>query len=545
MFRFHNLKAALNSSKILSNTTTPHFSSQLHIQALLSRPFSSSKMTNDMSSFAANTSKELSKFSRPELFGIIPYEEQIKRSSGSKFFKVLDPATEQEIGSLPEMETAHVRDAIEKASKEFKSWSKITARERKLKLQKWYDLMMKNQADLARMITIESGKPLVESMGEIAYGASFIEWFSQEAIRAYGDTMPVLAPGQRMMTIKQPVGVVGIITPWNFPNAMITRKVGAALAAGCTAVVKPAAETPYSAIAMRNLAIESGIPEDAFIIVTTSSNVTDIGLELTTNPLVKKVSFTGSTAVGKLLLKQASSTVKKSSMELGGNAPFIVFDDANLEDAVSGLMSAKFRNAGQTCVCANRIFVHSSVYDRFISMVIEKIKSKIILGHGTTPNVTFGPLISKKATERMNAIIADAKSKGAKAVQVLDLPKELQEGYFYPPTILVDATSDMVASTDEIFGPICSMIKFDSEEHLLEMVNQVPVGLAGYFYSNNLSRVFKMAEALETGMVGVNTGLISNEVLPFGGIKESGIGREGSKYGLDEYLYLKAITLNF
>ncbi|PVZ98857.1 hypothetical protein BB558_005140 [Smittium angustum] len=467
-----------------------------------------------------------------------------KPEQAGETFLVNDPATEDIIGQLPDMGLKETTAAIEKASEAYKSWSKVGARVRKEKILAWYELILKNKEDLARMITIECGKPYPEAIGEILYGASFVEWFAQEAIRSDGDTMPILTPSQRIFTIKQPVGVVGLITPWNFPNAMITRKAGAAIAAGCTAVIKPSPETPYSAIALKNLALQAGIPDGVINIVTTMKNVQEVGKELTTHPKIKKISFTGSTAVGKLLLSQASGSVKKPSMELGGNAPFIVFDDANINDAVDGLMICKFRNAGQTCVCANRIFVHSAIYDEFVSKAMTRMKETLKIGHGIIPGSTLGPVITEKAAAKMETILADAVSKGATVHEIIPESLKPQKGYFCMPKVLTDVNMDMVCAKEEIFGPICGIIKFDSEEDVLAKVNNVPVGLAGYFYSNNISRIYRVAEAIEVGMIGVNTGLIGSEVLPFGGVKESGLGREGSKYGLDEFLQIKSIVIS-
>ncbi|OMJ17295.1 putative succinate-semialdehyde dehydrogenase [Smittium culicis] len=393
-------------------------------------------------------------------------------------------------------------------------------------------------------------------MGEVIYGNSFIDWFAAETLRTDGETIPTLAANQRIITIRQPVGVVGIVTPWNFPIAMITRKVGAALAAGCTAVVKPAAETPYSSIALANLAYRAGFPKGAISIVPTSAaNVKDVGLELTTNSKVKKISFTGSTAVGKILMAQSSSTVKKSSMELGGNSPFVVFEDANIADAVSGLMVAKFRNSGQTCVCANRVFVHSSIYDNFANVLAERIASDLIVGNGLEPGVTMGPLISSVAVEKMSLLVNDAVGKGADIFygndsnslhKNKDSSVPLNSGYFFNPVILKNVTPEMECFKNEIFGPIAALVKFDSEEHLMTLVNSnINVGLGGYLYTNDIGRIMRVSEGIEVGMIGVNTGLFSSEVSPFGGVKESGIGREGSKHGINEYLNIKAITINY
>ncbi|OMJ14105.1 putative succinate-semialdehyde dehydrogenase [Smittium culicis] len=489
-------------------------------------------------------------FNDPSLFAL-DSASFLSSASHLSSFEVLNV-----IGTLPDMQANETRQAIDLASEAFETYSKTTARQRKELLNRWHNLIAENQNDLARMISLESGKPLKEAMGEVAYGNSFIDWFAAETLRADGETIPTLAANQRIITIRQPVGVVGIVTPWNFPTAMITRKVGAALAAGCTTVIKPAAETPYSSIALANLAYRAGFPKGAISIVPTSAaNVKEVGLELTTNSKVKKISFTGSTAVGKILMAQSSSTVKKTSMELGGNAPFVVFEDANIADAVTGLMVAKFRNSGQTCVCANRVFVHSSIYDNFANALAERIASDLIVGNGLEPGVTMGPLISPVAVEKMSVLINDAVSKGADVFYGNDsnsLHKNkdssipLNSGYFFNPVILKNVTPEMECYKNEIFGPIAALVKFDSEEHLLNLVNSnINVGLGGYLYTNDIGRIMRVSEGIEVGMIGVNTGLFSSEISPFGGVKESGIGREGSKHGISEYLNIKAITINY
>jgi succinate-semialdehyde dehydrogenase/glutarate-semialdehyde dehydrogenase len=387
------------------------------------------------------------------------------------------------------------------------------------------------------MMTMEQGKPMAESTGEVKYGATFVEWFAEEAKRAYGDIIPSHAPGLRLMVLKQPVGVVAAITPWNFPNAMITRKVAPALAAGCTVVIKPSEETPLSALALAELAERAGFPPGVFNIVT-GMNAPEIGGVLTSNPLVRKLSFTGSTAVGKKLMAQCAGTVKKVSLELGGNAPFIVFDDADLDKAVAGAVASKYRNAGQTCVCANRIFVQSGIYSAFLEKFTQLVQSQKI-GSGTEQGVTIGPLINKKALDKVERLVLDATTKGARVLT----GGHALEGTFYTATVLADVVPAMDILHEEIFGPVASVVQFDTEAQVIQMANDTPYGLAAYFYGSDVSRVFRVSEALEYGMIGVNTGLVATTVAPFGGMKESGIGREGSKYGLDEYLEVKYICL--
>jgi len=395
--------------------------------------------------------------------------------------------------------------------------------------------------DLALILTAENGKPLAESRGEVLYGASYVEWFAEETKRIYGDVIPPNSPGKRIMVFKQPVGVCGLITPWNFPSAMITRKAAAALAAGCTIVTKPAGETPLSALALAELALRAGVPGKAYGVVTASrQHVNEVGLELSTHPDVRKVSFTGSTIVGKLLLKQASSTVKRVSMELGGDAPFIVFNDADLDAAVAGAMSSKYRNSGQTCVCANRIFVQSGVYDQFAEKLAAKAR-QIKVGHGFDEGVQQGPLINQAALEKVVGLVNDAKAKGAKVI-LGGKPHQLG-GTYYDPTVLTHATTDMNIFKTEIFGPVAALYKFETEEEVIRLANQSEYGLAGYFFSKDVHRCWRVAEALEVGMVGINDGIISSEVAPFGGVKQSGMGREGSKYGIDEYIFTKYVCL--
>ncbi|MDM8166109.1 NAD-dependent succinate-semialdehyde dehydrogenase [Roseovarius sp.] len=453
-------------------------------------------------------------------------------------FEVTNPARGDVIANVADMSRAQVAKAIEAAGKAQKEWAQWTGKERATVLRKWFDLMMENQDDLGTILTAEQGKPLAEAKGEIAYGASFIEFFAEEAKRIYGETIPGHQRDKRITVIKQPIGVAASITPWNFPNAMITRKAGPALAAGCAFVGRPAAETPLSATAMGVLAERAGIPKGVFSIVTSSSS-SEIGKEFCENPIVRKLTFTGSTEVGRILLRQAADQVMKCSMELGGNAPFIVFDDADLDAAVEGAIMCKFRNNGQTCVCANRIYVQAGVYDAFaekLKAAVEKLK----IGDGLEEGTTLGPLINGDAIEKVQEHVADATSKGANVLMGGGDPMEGQ-GYFLPPTILTGVTQDMVVSKDETFGPLAPLFKFDTVDDVIEMANDTIFGLASYFYAKDLSRVTKVAEALEYGIVGVNTGIISTEVAPFGGVKQSGLGREGSHHGMDDFLEMKYI----
>ena len=453
--------------------------------------------------------------------------------------KVTNPATGDVIGTVPKMGAAETRRAIEAADKALPAWRALTAKERSAKLRRWYELMLENQEDLARLMTIEQGKPLAEAKGEIAYAASFIEWFAEEAKRVYGDTIPGHQADKRLIVIKQPIGVTAAITPWNFPAAMITRKAGPALAAGCTMVLKPASQTPYSALALAELATRAGIPAGVFSVVTGSAG--DIGSELTGNPIVRKLSFTGSTEIGRQLMAECAQDIKKVSLELGGNAPFIVFDDADLDKAIEGAIISKYRNNGQTCVCANRIYVQDGVYDAFaekLKVAVEKLK----IGNGLEEGTTTGPLIDEKAVAKVKEHIEDAVSKGAK---ILSGGKaHALGGTFFEPTILADVPKDALVSKDETFGPLAPLFRFKDEAEVIAMANDTEFGLASYFYACDLSRVFRVAEALEYGMVGINTGLISNEVAPFGGIKASGLGREGSKYGIEDYLEIKYLCLS-
>ena len=451
---------------------------------------------------------------------------------------VENPATGERLGSVPNAGHEETRDAIEAAAAAFPAWRARTGKERAALMRAWFDLIMQNQEDLATLMTLEQGKPLAESRGEVAYGAAFIEWFAEEAKRTYGDIIPGHARDKRILVTREPIGVVGCITPWNFPIAMITRKVGPALAAGCTTVVKPASQTPFSALALAALAEQAGIPPGVLNVVTGSAR--DIGGELTSNPLVRKISFTGSTEIGKLLMAQSSSTVKKLSLELGGNAPFIVFDDADLEAAVEGAIVSKYRNTGQTCVCANRLLVHAPVYDAFAARLSEAV-SRLKVGSGLEPGVTQGPLIDEAAVVKVEAHLADALAKGATLLR--GGHRTGAGGRFFEPTVLTGATEEMTIAREETFGPVAPLFRFETEADAVRMANATEFGLAAYFYGRDIGRIFRVAEALEYGIVGVNTGLISTEVAPFGGVKESGIGREGSKHGIDDYLVMKYLCL--
>jgi succinate-semialdehyde dehydrogenase / glutarate-semialdehyde dehydrogenase len=457
-------------------------------------------------------------------------------SDSGQTIKVNNPATNEILGTVPKMGAAETRRAIEAADKALPAWRALTAKERSNKLRRWFELMIENQDDLARLMTLEQGKPLAEAKGEIVYAASFIEWFAEEAKRVYGDVIPGHQPDKRLIVIKQPIGVTAAITPWNFPAAMITRKAGPALAAGCTMVLKPASQTPFSALALAELAHRAGIPNGVFSVVTGSAG--DIGGELTSNPIVRKLSFTGSTEVGRQLMAECAKDIKKVSLELGGNAPFIVFDDADLDKAVEGAIISKYRNNGQTCVCANRLYIQDGVYDAFA----EKLKAavgKLKIGNGLEEGTTTGPLIDDKAVAKVKEHIADAIAKGATVLT----GGNSMEGNFFEPTILVNVSKDAAVSKEETFGPLAPLFRFKDEAEVIAMANDTEFGLASYFYARDLSRVFRVSEALEYGMVGVNTGLISNEVAPFGGIKASGLGREGSKYGIEDYLEIKYLCL--
>lgn len=458
-------------------------------------------------------------------------------SDNLKTFPVYNPYNHEKIAEVADCGAEETKLAIQVAHQSLQSWKQLTGIERGQILRRWYDLMIENLEDLALILTTEQGKTLGEARGEIQYGASYVEWFAEEAKRVYGDTIPGHQSNKRIVVTKQPIGVVAAITPWNFPNAMITRKVAPALAAGCTVVVKPAELTPLSALALGVLANQAGIPSGVLNIITTSNSKV-VGKELTENSLVKKLSFTGSTPVGKLLMAQCAGTVKKLSLELGGNAPFIVFEDANIDKAVDGAMASKFRNAGQTCVCTNRIFVHENVYEEF-SEKLSKAVNAYKVGDGTNPEVNIGPLIEEKAIKSVEAIVEDAIAGGA----VIKCGGKRYEGQektlLYEPTVITEVNRNMKLFTNEIFGPIAPVFKFKTEEEVIGLANDTPFGLAAYFYGNDYASIWRVAEALEYGMVGINTGMISTPVAPFGGIKESGFGREGSKYGIDEYLQLK------
>ena len=449
-----------------------------------------------------------------------------------------NPATGEIIGTVPKLGRAETRQAIDAAARAFPTWRAKTAKERAGVMRRWFDLMMASQDDLAHLMTIEQGKPLAESKGEVAYAASFLEWFGEEAKRIYGDTIPPHQPDKRIVVVKEPIGVVACITPWNFPLAMITRKAGPAIAAGCTVVLKPASQTPFSALALAELAERAGLPKGVLNIVTGPAS--DIGAELTSNPVVRKLSFTGSTETGKVLMAQCASTVKKLSLELGGNAPFIVFDDADLEAAIEGAIMSKYRNTGQTCVCANRLLVQDTVYDRFATKLADAVK-KLKPAPGTEPGATQGPLIDDRAVHKVEQHISDATSKGANVL--IGGKRHALGGRFFEPTILTNVTPAMAVAREETFGPVAPLFRFRSEADAIQLANDTEFGLAAYFYGRDIGRIWRVAEALEYGIIGINTGIISTEVAPFGGVKESGIGREGSKYGLEEFLEIKYLCM--
>src|SRR3954468_24815223 len=459
-------------------------------------------------------------------------------AQGGKPIAVHNPATGAVLGTVPRMGAAEAKRAVEAAQRALPAWSAKTGKERAAILRKWFDLMMANQEDLAQIMTAEQGKPLAESRGEIAYGASFIEWFAEEGKRIYGDTIPSPWADKRIVVMKQPIGVSAMITPWNFPNAMIARKAGPALAAGCTVVLKPAEQTPFSALAMAELAERAGIPKGVLNIIT--GDAPTIGAELTANPKVRKLSFTGSTEVGRILMRQSADTIKKLSLELGGNAPFIVFDDADIDAAVEGALASKYRNAGQTCVCANRIYVQDGVYDAFAAKLTEKVKG-FKVGPGTEPGVVIGPLIDENGVKKVEAHVADALGKGARII--LGGKRHSRGGLFFEPTVIANVTPDMIVSFEETFGPVAPLIRFKSEDEVIKLANNTEFGLAGYFYSRDIGRIFRVAEKMEVGIVGANAGIISTEVAPFGGVKQSGLGREGSKYGIEEYLEVKYVLI--
>lgn len=451
---------------------------------------------------------------------------------------VLNPATGAVLGTVPRMGAAETKRAIEAANAAWPAWRAKTAKERAAILRKWFELMMANQEDLAVIMTAEQGKPLAEAKGEIAYAASFIEWFAEEGKRVYGDVIPTVANDRRLIVIKQPIGVCAAITPWNFPAAMITRKAAPALAAGCPMVVKPATQTPYSAFAMAELAERAGVPKGVLSILTGSS--TAIGGEMTSNPIVRKLTFTGSTEVGSKLMAQCAPTIKKVSLELGGNAPFIVFDDADLDAAVEGAMLSKYRNAGQTCVCANRLLVQDGVYDAFVEKLALKTKS-LKVGNGAEAGVNVGPLIDQNAVAKVEEHVSDALAKGAKVVA--GGKRHSLGGLFYEPTVLANVNTSMKVTKEETFGPVAPIFRFKTDEEAIAMANDTEFGLASYFYARDIGRVWKVAEGIESGMVGINVGILSNEVAPFGGVKQSGLGREGSKYGIEDYLSVKYLCM--
>jgi len=464
--------------------------------------------------------------------------EWIEANSKDKI-SVNNPASLKEIGTVPKCGKEETKNAIDAANTAWPQWKSTSARERSKILKKWFDLIISNKEELAEIMTIEQGKPINESRGEIVYGASFIEWFAEEAKRVYGDTIPDPLTDRRIVVLKQPVGVVASITPWNFPNAMITRKCAPALAVGCPVVIKPASQTPYSALALAALAEEAGFPKGTLNVIT--GKASEIGDELATNPIVRKLSFTGSTEIGKVLMAKCAGTVKKVSMELGGHAPFIVFDDANIDDAVAGAMQSKFRNTGQTCVCANRVYVQEKVYEEFCTKFVEAV-SKMKVGDGLEEDVTSGPLIDENSLNKVEEHVQDAIQMGAKVA--IGGSKHSLGMNFYQPTILTDVTPQAKITFEETFGPVAPVYKFKDENEVIELANNSPYGLASYFYSRDIGRVWRVAEALEYGMVGVNTGLTSKAEAPFGGIKESGLGREGSKYGIDDFIEIKYVNMS-
>ncbi|HIJ96662.1 MAG TPA: NADP-dependent succinate-semialdehyde dehydrogenase [Desulfuromonadales bacterium] len=451
---------------------------------------------------------------------------------------VTNPATGATIGTIPKMGTAETRRAIETANAAWPAWREMTAAERSTLLRRWFVLILEHQHDLALLMTAEQGKPLAEAQGEIRYAASFIEWFAEEGKRVYGDTIPQHQRDKRIVVIKQPIGVCAAITPWNFPSAMITRKAGPALAVGCTMVVKPATQTPYSALALAELAARAGIPAGVFNVVTGASGA--IGGEMTQNPIVRKVTFTGSTEIGKLLMEQSAGTVKKLALELGGNAPFIVFNDADLDAAVDGAIASKYRNTGQTCVCTNRFLVQDGVYDAFAAKLVTAVE-KLTVGDGLRGDTQQGPLINMEAVEKVEAHISDALAKGA--TLLTGGHRHPLGGSFFQPTVLSNVTPHMAVAREETFGPLAPLFRFNNEQEAVQIANDTEFGLAAYFYSRDIGRVWRVGEALEYGMIGINTGLISTEVAPFGGVKESGLGREGSKYGLEDFLEIKYLCM--
>ncbi|KAF2096973.1 succinate-semialdehyde dehydrogenase [Rhizodiscina lignyota] len=468
--------------------------------------------------------------------------EWIEKAHSGKTFDVVDPATLEKLATVPEMDKRETAEAVQAAHDAFKSFKKTTARERARMMRKWYDLNMENVDDLALILCLENGKTLTEAKGEVAYSASFLEWFAGEAERVSGQTIPPGNPAVRIMTMKQPIGVAACLAPWNFPIAMITRKCGAALAAGCTTVWKPAGETPLSAIAQAVLATQAGFPKGSINLITTLNTVSEVGEELCTNKLVKKLSFTGSTRVGKILMKQCASSVKKLSLELGGNSPLIIFDDAKISNAINATIAAKFRNAGQTCVSANRVFVQSGIYDKYSEALVEAIKKQKV-GLGTEEGVTVGPLTHERAVDKAMTHINDAKKGGAKVILGGEPMKE-KPGYFLQPTILSGMSKNSINWSEETFAPVVALYKFETEDEVLELANDADVGLGSYVITEDIGRMYRISEGLEVGMVGVNSGILSAAESPFGGVKESGFGREGGREGIEEYVFTKSVVIN-
>ena len=476
----------------------------------------------------------------PQLFRDRAYVDgQWCEADGRRRFEVDNPADGSVVGSVPDMGAAEARRAIEAANAALPGWRALPAKERSKILRKWFDLIVANADDLALLLTTEQGKPLAEAKGEILYGASFVEWFAEEAKRVYGDVIPSPTSDRRLIVLKQPIGVVAAITPWNFPNAMITRKVAPGLAVGCTVVLKPAEQTPYSALALAELAERAGFPKGVLNIVT-GNDAPAIGKELCANPIVRKLTFTGSTEVGRILMRQSADTIKKLSLELGGNAPFIVFDDADLDAAAEGALASKYRNAGQTCVCANRIYVQDKVYDAFAAKLAEKIKA-LKVGRGTEAGVNIGPLIDAQGLAKVEDHIADAVGKGARVV--MGGKRHALGGRFFEPTLLTEMKATMKVAREETFGPVAPLFRFKEDAEAVALANDSEFGLCAYFYARDVGRVFRIAEGIESGIVGINVGIISNEVAPFGGVKQSGLGREGSKYGVDDFLELKYLAV--
>lgn len=451
---------------------------------------------------------------------------------------IFNPSTGRPIGNVPKLDEADARRAVEAAHNAFPAWRAKSAKERAATLRRWHDLIMAAQEDLARLMTAEQGKPLAEARGEVAYAASFVEWFAEEAKRVYGDVIPASQADKRILVLKEPIGVCAAITPWNFPAAMITRKTAPALAAGCTVVLKPASATPFTALALAELAGRAGIPRGVFNVVTGDARA--IGTELATNPMVRKLTFTGSTEIGKLLMQQCAGSVKKLSLELGGHAPFIVFDDADLDAAAAGALLSKYRNAGQTCVCANRLLVQEKVYDAFAAKLTERVRS-LRVGDGMEPDAAIGPLINAQALAKVEDHVFDAVNKGARVL--VGGKRHARGGLFFEPTVLADALPSMKITREETFGPVAPLYRFTKDSEAIAMANDTAYGLAAYFYSRDVGRIFRAAEALEYGIIGINSGMISTEVAPFGGMKESGIGREGGKYGIDEFLEVKYLCM--